>query len=293
MRLPQLVAASLLAAAFLAPPASAAPKSVAITSPAAGATVSRAASDTLAVKGTSLFDAAIATGKTFFLRGNGCGATEDLYLSASKGTDDYDGCGIIGGVPLNEVIKPVETLDARDGLPVRLDGGKPITGTIRAESWIQNGVPGVGQVVVDVAMYGTTAGEDLADFGSTTVTAMNTGSEGVQVPFTLQVPESLAGVVLTGLTLEVTVRGANYNSSNLGMDGDSKFTLPILDSGSIQVSDTSSFTAARTRTVLPAADGTWAAGLPMPAAGAATIYARAVQGTTRLSAAPVDITVAP
>lgn len=293
MRRSSFLAATCLAAALLAPAAEAAPRAVAITSPTAGTTISRAATPQLAVAGTAAFDPAVAAGKTFFLRGTGCGATEDLFLSASKGTDDYDGCGIIGGIPLNEVIGDPKVLDARDGLPVKLDASKPVQGVIRAESWIGDGIPGVGQVVIDVALSGTTAGGEFADLGSATVTATNAGADGVNVPFTLPVPAELDRTVLTGVSLEVSVHGANYNSSNLGMSGDSKFTLPILDEGVVQVSDSPAFTASKTVTSFVAADGTWSAVLPTPAAGAQTIYARGSQGTSKLSAPAVPITVTP
>lgn len=294
MRSSAFLAAGLLGALALGPAqAIAAPTAVSITSPAAGATISRAANPALDVAGTAAFDtAAVAAAKTFYLRGTGCGTTEDLWLSITKGTDEYDGCGIIGGLPLNEVLDDPKLLSARDGLPVKVDGSKPLTGTIRAESWIGNGVPGVGQVVVDVAISGTDAGDNFVDLGSATVQTLNTGTEGVMANFSIDIPDEADGAVLKGLDLAVSVHGANYNSSNLGMDGDSKFVLPVLDEGSVQVSDSPTFPAARTRTAL-VEGGTWATSLATPGTGAQTIYARAQQGTARLSAAPVAITVTP
>jgi hypothetical protein len=291
MRRSQLLGAA-LAALALAPAAQAAPKAIEITSPAPGATVSRAAGP-LAVTGTAAFDPAVAATKTFFLRGTGCGAETDLWLSSSKGTDDYDGCGTIGGLPLNEALGGPESLSARDGLPVTLDGSKPIAGVIRAESWTGDGTPGFGQVAVDVAIFGTTADDEFLTLGEGTVTAMNTGADGVAVPFSFPVPAEAAGKTLTGLTLDVLVRGANFNSSNLGMSGDSKFDLPILDAGVVQVSDSSTFPASRTVSTTLDAAGRWTARIPAPSAGQQTVYARAAQAGQRLSATPVPITVTP
>lgn len=285
--------AAALAALVLAPAAvQAAPTAIEVTSPTSGATVSRAAGP-LAVTGTAAFDAVLPVGRTFFLRGTGCGATEELWLSTAKGTDDYDGCGIIGGIPNSELIDEPKVLTSRDGLPAKLDGSKPVTGTIRAESWVGEGIPGVGQVTVTGALYGESAGGDFVDLGSFSNTAVNSGADHVNVPFSVAVPADAAGVVLNTLTLEVTVSGVGYNTTNLGMSGDSKLVLPILDEGAIQVSDSSGFGATRTVTTLVGPDGTWRATLPALATGAQTVFARAVQGTARLSAAPVPVTVVP
>lgn len=175
---------------------------------------------------------------TFYLRGSGCGATEQFWLSNESGTDEYDGCGIIGGLPLNEVIHQVDgpTPNAfttreegeEDGIPVVLDASRNVTGTIRAESWLGDGIPGVGQVIVEVDLFGVTATGDSVAIGSASVESMNTGADSANAAFTIDVPDAANLAELVELTLNVEVHGVNWNSGNLGLSGDSKFTLPTL-----------------------------------------------------------------
>jgi hypothetical protein len=279
----------------LAAGAAQAAPSIAITSPAAGSTVSRA-NGTMTVMGTSAFDAALPAQETYYLRGSGCGATESFWLSTTTGADEYDGCGTIGGLPANEVLfqaggNPM-TFSAQDGVPVVVDASRDVTGTIRAESWTGPGTPGVGQVVVNVSLTGSTD-RDSYVLGSGTFEAVNAAKDGVQFPFTFNLADELQGAQLTDLTLSVEVHGANWNSSNLGLEGASKFTLPMFDTGRVEVSDSAVFTAARRVRATIGSGGTWAAEIPVPTAGARTIYARAVQGSSTTDATPVPITVVP
>ena len=291
----KLAAAVAVAAVSFSSAASAAP-TVAITSPVDGAVVSRA-DETMLVTGTSTFGAPVAAERTFFLRGSGCGATEAFWLSTKEGEDEYDGCGSIGGVPFNEAFYQLlgsepNSFTAEDGVPVMLDASKDVAGTIRAESWTGDGTPGAGQVVVDVALYGLDAANRTVALGSASFTAVNTGADGVQVPFTFDVPDTADRVVVRSLTIDVAVRGANYNSSNLGLSGDSKFTLPIYDAGTVLVAgDSAAFAATRTATAIVAEDGTWTAEIPIPAVGSRKVYARAIQSGVRTDATPVTITV--
>lgn len=177
----------------------------------------------------------VASDRTFFLRGEGCGATEEFYLSAKSGTDGYDGCGAVGGVPFQEVIHQVDgaspdTFSSRDGVPVTLDAARDITGEIRGESWFGSlvPVPGVGQVVVDVTVHGIDSANKTVMIGSASEAVINDGKAGVQVPFTIDIPDGQNQVELKSLSIDVEVHGVNYNSGNLGLEGDSKFLLPIL-----------------------------------------------------------------
>ena len=177
----------------------------------------------------------VASDRTFFLRGEGCGATQEFYLSVKSGADGYDGCGAVGGVPFQEAFHQLDgpapdTFSSRDGVPVTLDAARDITGEIRGESWFGSlvPVPGVGQVVVDVTVHGIDSANKTVVIGSVTEDAINDGKGGVQVPFTIDVPDAANQVELKSLSIDVEVRGANYNSGNLGLEGDSKFNLPIL-----------------------------------------------------------------
>ena len=270
--------------------------SIAITSPTPGATVSRA-NGTMAVTGTSAFDAPIPAQETFYLRGSGCGATESFWLSTTTGADEYDGCGAVGGVPANEVFYQLGgapmTFSAQDGVPIMVDASRDLTGTIRAESWTGPNTPGIGQVLLDVSLTGSTDAGDSYVLGSGTFQAVNTATDGVQFPFTFNIGDEVQGAKLSDLTMSVEIHGANWNSSNLGLEGASKFTLPMFDTGKVEVSDSAAFTAARRYRAGIASNGTWIAEIPVPSLGNRAIYARAVQGSVTTFADPVPITVTP
>ena len=86
----------------------------------------------------------------------------------------------------------------------------------------------------------------------------------------------------------------NVNSSNLGLSGDSKFTLPVYGLGVVEVSsDSATFAKSKTVQAIVAPDGTWTAEIAPPTAGSRFIHARATQAGTKLTATPVNITVTP
>ena len=63
---------------------------------------------------------------TFYLRGEGCGATENLYLDDRSAVDEYDGCGTIGGLPVNEAIGAARALLKTSLTDSRLDIDVPL-----------------------------------------------------------------------------------------------------------------------------------------------------------------------
>ena len=265
---------------------------ISIGSPTNGATFSRGVFESIPVSGLASFGEPIAGERTFYLRGEGCGATEEFWLSVEQGTDGYDGCGIIGGLPLNEAAGSAAGFESRDGVPLLLDASKNVTGQIRAESWTGDGTPGVGLISIDVTLSGTKTTNQGVAIGADTLESTNTGADGVNVPFTFDIPDNLDKVALKALTIEVLVRGANYNSSNLGLSGDSKFTVPMYDPGRVDVSsDSATFSAAKTVQATLGANGTWSAEVVVPSAGQRKIYARAVQGGVTTNAVPVSIIV--
>lgn len=166
--------------------------------------------------------------ETVYLRGNGCGATEDLYLSVQRGEDEYDGCGVIGGLPLNEVVPAADTLTTRGTFDVVLDADRDATVTIRAESWFGDDIPGAGQSTVDVVLRARPAVGQSFTIGTASSEIVVAGQDNATHVMTIDVPEARDGVRLQSLTLEVTVNGANVNVNNLGMSGDSFIDLPIL-----------------------------------------------------------------
>lgn len=166
---------------------------------------------------------------TFFLRQEGCGSTSQPgRLEPKAGGDGATGCGTIGGLPFDEIAgSPEPFTSSGKGLPINLDTSRPVTGQLAAGSWVGNGAGGIGEVVFDVALVGTTAAGAEVDFGSTTVSgAAAPGEDVVLVPFELKSPGVKGSTVLKSLVLEVTQRGANLGMSAKQLDGDSYVVLP-------------------------------------------------------------------
>jgi hypothetical protein len=176
-----------------------------------------------------------ASSSTFFLRQEGCGATEEAgRLEPKAGTDGATGCGTIGGLPVNEALSQMGT-GAADGevystvgkgLPIKLDGARKITGQLAAASWIGEGA-GAGSVAFDVLLTGVDAKGKSVNFGETTVTGSITPGENVVlVPFELPVPAAAVGTPIKSLALSVWQHGANVGYSSKQLDGDAYLVMP-------------------------------------------------------------------
>ena len=180
---------------------------------------------------------------TFFLRKDGCGATEEAgRLSVESGKDGSDGCGFIGGPPLDEAFYladgttlSVYDFTTVDGVPLTLDASRDVSGVLATRSW--TGTGGAGEVVMDVALFATRIGTNgrpqSVPIGSGTfsTTALPTSTV-YKVPFTLDVPDTLAGVEVTSLSLSVAPRGLNWNAGAQSYSGTSLMTVPtIVDDG--------------------------------------------------------------
>lgn len=176
------------------------------------------------------------TSSTFFLVQDGCGAEMGPgRLEVKKLESDSPGCGVVGGLPLNEALHQVEGVepDSFDtvgkGLPITLDATKKVTGQVSALSWFAGLVPtgGAGEVEFDVAATARTSAGGTVDFGSTTVSAMGfPGQDVVQVPFELTPPATANGAKITSLSLLVSLRGANAGYSAYAFGGESYVVVP-------------------------------------------------------------------
>jgi hypothetical protein len=180
---------------------------------------------------------------TFFLRSNGCGTTQEPgRLSTESGAPDADsteGCGFIGGVPLDEAVYQAEgssftVLDftTEDGVPLTVDAERDVEGVFATRSWT-GGVGGIGEVVADITFYATRIGANgkpqSVVIGQTTASATALPTSTVyELPFAIDVPEALQGVELRSLTLSVALRGANWNASALKFNGSSYVAVPTL-----------------------------------------------------------------
>ena len=263
---------------------------VQITSPVSGATISRAAQPELLVTGTAAFAPPVESTRTFYLRRDACtDGVDNERLSVVNGSDGGDGCGLIGAGNLTT------TYPAADGVPVTVDADRNLTGKIVTSSFEPStGGIGAGQAQVRITLKGTGADGAAQTIATGTQTYLVTpGTPQHTATYDLDVPAALDDKTFTALSLDVTYMTGVVLHSFTALSGASFVTLPIMDSGTVLVSDSSSFSATRTVTATLAADGTWQAQLKTPTARSRVIYARATQAADKTDAAPVGITVTP
>jgi hypothetical protein len=264
--------------------------SVSITSPASGSKVSLHRTPYLAIAGGATFADTSAGTTRFFLRRDGCGTTDDNpHLSVTSGTDAGDGCGlvinqvgVVGDVDQSAFID----FPASDGMPLALDGTKPISGQI-ALTGAQ-----VGIAEVDVTLAALVGGQAVT-IGSTTGSAVldPTGND-TPVPFTIQPNLSLDGSDVQALDLRVQIHGPNVLSGFVSLNGASYVDMPshaasVNESVSVSIDDPTFANAVPARL-----DGSsWTVAVATPAVGKHTVYARSTQGYDTSSTASSTFTV--
>lgn len=172
---------------------------------------------------------------TFFLdnTGTACGANA-IYVLATLATTGTPNCGYLGGLPLNEVFTQtgdtefgVNTYSAKsEDARVTLDADQDVTGKITILH--QGGTTGVGQLIVDLELKGR-QGNTTKRIGATTVQRLIVGDIARStLEFSLDIPGALDEAMLSGLSLDVKVRGFHANTGFTSTQGDSSFVLPIL-----------------------------------------------------------------
>lgn len=252
--------------------------SVTITSPTAGLKVSARHSPYLAVAGTAAFATPTDATTRFYLRRDGCGtASDNPHLSITSGADGGDGCGLV----LNAVVGLGGDVDrgafvdfpASDGMPLSLDAGRTVSGTIDITG------TAVGAVEVDVSLEGLVGGQGVPVGSTTTTTLLDPTASDNPVAFTLQPDASLAGMDLQGLDLRVHVHGPAIDAGFVGLSGKSFVDLPsfaasVHTSVDVSVDDPTFATAVPGRL----SGTTWSVAVPTPAVGSHTVYARGTQG---------------
>jgi len=264
--------------------------SVTITSPASDSKVSLHRTPYLAIAGGATFADTSAGTTRFFLRRDGCGTTNDNpHLSVTSGTDAGDGCGLI----INQVgvvgdVDQSAFIDfpASDGMPLALDGTKPISGQI-ALTGAQ-----VGIAEVDVTLAALVGGQAVT-IGSTTGSAVldPTGND-TPVPFTIQPNLSLDGSDVQALDLRVQIHGPNVYSGFVSLNGASYVDMPshaasVNESVSVSIDDPTFANAVPARL-----DGSsWTVAVATPAVGTHTVYARSTQGYDTSATASSTFTV--
>jgi hypothetical protein len=273
--------------------------SLTITTPTAGQRVFARQNPYVAVAGTAGFATPTASSTRFYLRRDGCGTSSDNpHLSVTSGTDGGDGCGLI----LTSVVGAGGTVDqaasvdypSADGMPLTLDAGRAVSGTIDLQSvGIADPVAaGTGLLTVTVDLEALYQGSGVA-LGSDSETVLITpGQTEYPVPFTLQASGTMDKADLSGLDLRVHVQGPFVFSGFIANSGKSWLDVPGWSASfaqSVQVSlDDPSFAGA----VPGRLSGTsWSVAIPTPAAGKHVVYARATQGFDKGAAATQTFTV--
>jgi len=264
--------------------------SVTITSPASDSKVSLHRTPYLAIAGGATFADTSAGTTRFFLRRDGCGTTNDNpHLSVTSGTDAGDGCGLI----INQVgvvgdVDQSAFIDfpASDGMPLALDGTKPISGQI-ALTGAQ-----VGIAEVDVTLAALVGGQAVT-IGSTTGSAvLDPRGNDTPVPFTIQPNLSLDGSDVQALDLRVQIHGPNVYSGFVSLNGASYVDMPshaasVNESVSVSIDDPTFANAVPARL-----DGSsWTVAVATPAVGTHTVYARSTQGYDTSATASSTFTV--
>jgi len=264
--------------------------SVTITSPASDSKVSLHRTPYLAIAGGATFADTSAGTTRFFLRRDGCGTTNDNpHLSVTSGTDAGDGCGLI----INQVgvvgdVDQSAFIDfpASDGMPLALDGTKPISGQI-ALTGAQ-----VGIAEVDVTLAALVGGQAVT-IGSTTGSAvLDPRGNDTPVPFTIQPNLSLDGSDVQALDLRVQIHGPNVYSGFVSPNGASYVDMPshaasVNESVSVSIDDPTFANAVPARL-----DGSsWTVAVATPAVGTHTVYARSTQGYDTSATASSTFTV--
>ena len=295
-----IAAAAVLAAAVAASIAVAATgPSTTITSPTAGQKVSLKRNSYLAVAGSAGFASPTAQSTRFYLRRDGCGtASDNPHLSVISGTDAGDGCGLV----LTSFVGAGGTIDqgasvdypTTDGMPLTLDAGRTVTGTIDLESFgiTDPLAAGTGLLTVTVdleALYQGNGVEIGSDSENVLVTPNQTD---YPVAFTVQPSGALDRADLSGIDMRVHIEGPYVFSGFIGNSGKSWADVPSWSASfgqAVQVSlDDPSFANA----VQARLDGTtWSVAVPTPAVGQHTIYARASQGYERRAVTSQTFTV--
>jgi hypothetical protein len=173
-----------------------------------------------------------------FLRQEGCGTTQESgRLETKAGPDGSDGCGTIGGVPLNEIDHTADlglfavpnefVTNKKSGLPAKLDTARKVTGVVAATVYWGDLPGGVGKVSFDLALIGRSVSGKTIDFGTQTVTADASATSAItSVPFTFAMPSSAKGQTLSKLTFSVVQRGANFNQQARSLNGTSYLVIP-------------------------------------------------------------------
>jgi len=174
----------------------------------------------------------------FYLNGNAAkgSCTEAPTLATQLDSGGSEGCGTIGGVPVDEVFyqagapsTTTYTTTKKDGMPLIVDVKRKITGQIGTESWT-GVVGGAGTVNVDLEVDAlTTTGQSVVVSVQKLSAALAPNGPAVtNIPWTASFPASLAGKTLASFSVSTTIHGVYVDQGAKHYDGDSFVIVPGL-----------------------------------------------------------------
>jgi hypothetical protein len=280
------------AVALLASVAAAAP-AVSITSPAAGASVSRSATPQLHVTGTTGFDTPTPTDREIFLRRDGDGTTcGETFISESDGTDGGNGCSFTFGmlaVAGQDFTELYGNTKDQVNVPLTLDASRNITGMIAVTSVTPNAISFDVKVTLGTqTLTQSVVGEPYT--GSWFLDAP------IEYPVNIDIPASLdridASEVSVAITWKQQVNVAGSTWTELE-DPASFISIPSYSASfnrKVELGiDTGAFSGAGV--TLSEDLSTFSATIPTPPAGIHSLKARAVQGGATSSVDQRSLTV--
>jgi len=256
-----------------------------ITSPTAGQKISARHNAYLALAGTASFATPAAEATRFYLRRDGCGtASDNPHLSVTSGIDGGDGCGLvlaIVGVGGTADQGAFVDYPSSDGMPLTLDGSRPVTGTIDLQSFgiTDPLAAGTGLVTVSVSLEALYQGNGVAVGSDSEQVLITPTQTEYPVAFTIQPSGALDRADLSGLDLRVHVEGPYAFSGFIGNSGKSFTDVPSWSASFGRSVDVSVDDPTFANAVPARLSGTnWSVAVPTPAVGTHTVYARAAQG---------------
>jgi hypothetical protein len=174
-------------------------------------------------------DAATATTTKLYFHASNCPA-DDSWMDGVASKDSADGCGIAGGIPLEEAIgaTALDFATKKTQKAFKIDATKKVTGVYAVGSWF--GAGGAGQVTVDISLTGKTKTGKSISFGEFTGTVTGTPADldHVNIPFSFKVPASAKGQTFTKITFSVAQHGANFGFDAYSFSGNSYANFPTL-----------------------------------------------------------------
>lgn len=256
-----------------------------ITSPTAGQKVSARHNAYVALAGTAAFATPAAEATRFYLRRDGCGtASDNPHLSVTSGTDGGDGCGLvlsIVGVGGTADQGAFVDYPSSDGMPLTLDGSRPVTGTIDLQSFgiTDPLAAGTGLVTVSVSLEALYQGNGVSVGSDSEQVLITPAQTEYPVAFAIQPNGTVDRADLSGLDLRVHVEGPYAFSGFIGNSGKSFTDVPSWSASFGQSVDVSVDDPTFANAVPARLSGTtWSVAVPTPSVGTHTVYARAAQG---------------